>query len=122
MKPGAAPFGTLEPPIARKPNTVWTSADVWLRREFEMPAGQFTDLALLLHHDEDTEVYINGVLTVKVGGYNAAYDAFDIAPAALAASSPARTSSQSIAIRLSADSISIWASKVLHRKHLPAKR
>ena len=38
-KQGAAPFGREEPPIARKPNTPWTSADLWLRREFEMPRG-----------------------------------------------------------------------------------
>jgi hypothetical protein len=83
-KQGAAPFGTLEPPFARKPNTVWTSADIWLRREFEMPAGQFIELALLLHHDEDTEVYLNGVLAAKVGGYNAAYESFEITPEAQA--------------------------------------
>jgi hypothetical protein len=82
---GATPFGTLEPPFARRPNTVWTNADIWLRREFEMPSGQFADLALLLHHDEDTEVYVNGVLAVKVDGYNAAYESFEIAPAAQAA-------------------------------------
>ena len=89
-KHGAAPFGTLEPPIARKPNTVWTSPDLWLRREFEMPVGKFTDLALLLHHDEDTEVYINGVLAVKVAGFNAAYESFDLSPEAQAALKPGR--------------------------------
>jgi len=84
-KQGDAPFGTEELPIARKPNTVWTSADLWLRREFEMPAGKFTDLAFVLHHDEDTEVYINGVLASKASGYNAAYESFDITPEAQAA-------------------------------------
>ena len=89
-KQGAAPFGTLEPPIARQPNTLWTSADIWLRREFELPAGQFTDLALLLHHDEDTEVFINGVLALRAGGYNAAYDSFDVTPEAQAALKPGK--------------------------------
>jgi hypothetical protein len=85
-KRGEAPFGTEEPPFARKPNTVWTSADLWLRREFEMPPGRFTDLTLLLHYDEDATVYINGVPAVIAGGYNAAYEPFDItleAPATL---------------------------------------
>ena len=89
-KQGAAPFGTEEPPFARKPNTVWTSADLWLRREFEMPAGRFTDLALLLHYDEDATVYINGVLAVKVGGFNAAYESFDMLPEAQAALKPGK--------------------------------
>jgi hypothetical protein len=79
-KQGAAPFGTEEPPFARKPNTVWTSGDIWIRREFEMPAGRFRDLSLQLHHDEDTEVFINGVLAVNAAGYNAAYDSFDLTP------------------------------------------
>ena len=87
---GNAPFGTEEPPFARKPNTVWTSADLWLRREFELLSGKFTGMALLLHHDEDTEIYLNGVLAVKVSGYNAAYESFDITPEAQAALQPGR--------------------------------
>ena len=87
---GAAPFGTEEPPFARKPNTAWTSADLWLRREFELPPGRFADLTLLLHYDEDATVYINGVLAVKASGYNAAYEPFDIAPEAQATLKPGR--------------------------------
>jgi len=89
-KPGAAPFGTLEPPFARKPNTAWTTADIWLRREFQLPPGRFTDVALLLHHDEDATVYVNGVLAVKADGYNAAYEPFDIAPEARATLAPGK--------------------------------
>ena len=89
-KEGTAPFGTRESSIARSPNTVWTSADIWLRREFELPAGQFTDLALLLHYDEDATVYINGVLAVKASGFNAAYESFDMLPEAQAALKPGK--------------------------------
>jgi len=87
---GAAPFGREEAPIARRPNTVWSGADIWLRREFTIPAGRFGDVALRLHHDEDTEVYINGVLAAKVGGYNAAYESFDVEPEAQAALRPGK--------------------------------
>ena len=87
-KQGNAPFGTEEASIARKPATVWTNGELWLRREFQMPPGAFTDLALVMHHDEDTEVCINGVLAVKAPGYNAAYEDFDLAPEAAAALRP----------------------------------
>ena len=67
-----------------------SNADIWLRRDFEMPAGNLSDLALLLHHDEDTEVYLNGVLAVKAGSYNAAYESFDVSPEAQAVLKPGR--------------------------------
>ena len=89
-KQGEAPFGSEELPIVRKPNTVWTTADIWLHREFDLPLGKFTDLAILLHHDEDTEVYINGVLAVETKGYNAAYESFDITPEARATLKPGK--------------------------------
>jgi hypothetical protein len=88
--PGAAPFGREEPPFARAPRTVWTSADLWARREFELPPGRFSDVALLLHHDEDAVVYLNGVRAVKVAGYNAAYEPVDIAPEAQATLKPGK--------------------------------
>ena len=53
-------------------------------------AGAFDDLWLLLHHDEDTEVYIDGILAAKAGGYNAAYEPFDLESAARAALTPGR--------------------------------
>ena len=43
-----------------------------------MPADKIAELALLMHHDEDTEVYLNGVLATKAPGYNAAYEEFEI--------------------------------------------
>lgn len=70
---GPAPFGREEISIARRPRTIWTNSDIWLRREFALPLANKRDLSLLLHHDEDTEVYINGKLAAKVAGYNASY-------------------------------------------------
>lgn len=85
---GAAPFGRPEPQIARQPNTVWSSADLWLRRVIDVPAGAWEVVALRLHHDEDTRVYLNGVLAAEVPGYNAAYEEFEISAEAHAALRP----------------------------------
>ena len=59
-----------------------------LRRTFEMPPGQFTALALVLHHDEDTAVYINGVSAAELTGDNAGYELVDISLAVQAALKP----------------------------------
>ncbi len=79
---GRAPFGREEQPIARAPNTVWKSADIWLRRVVEMPEAAYADPALRIHHDEDVEVYIDGVPALQAQGYTAAYETIDITPAA----------------------------------------
>jgi hypothetical protein len=57
-------FGTPETPNALV-GTEWRSPNIWLRREFFLPAT-FTardgrHLALRLHHDEDAIVFLNGL-------------------------------------------------------------
>ena len=55
---GRGGFGTLETPGARV-GTVWTTANIWLRKSFTL-ADVPRRPALLVHHDEDAEVFING--------------------------------------------------------------
>ena len=80
---GAAPFGTMD--VAR---TRWDTPDIWLRRDVTLPAGAYADPQLLMFHDEDADVYINGVLASRTTGYNTSYQRFDIAPGARAQMKP----------------------------------
>jgi hypothetical protein len=81
---GEAGFGTRGTPGAVV-RTTWNTSDIWLRREFTLPAGRFENLQLLLHHDEDAEVYINGVLAARVVGFTGDYDFLPLTAAGRAA-------------------------------------
>lgn len=82
----AAPFGTQD--AAR---TKWESPDLWLRREIVLPMGQITAPQLTMFHDEDAEVYINGVLAAKATGFNTDYEDFALSPEAKALIRPGAT-------------------------------
>jgi hypothetical protein len=82
---GESGFGTKGTPGAIV-GTEWKTADIWLRRTFEWPAGSKPANALLtLHHDEGAEVYINGVLAVKIEGHTVSYEEHPLTPEAQAA-------------------------------------
>ena len=68
--------------------TEWKSADVWLRRTVELPAKLPAKLTVLAFHDEDVEVYVNGVLAAAAKGYGHDYDALPMSPEARAALKP----------------------------------
>ena len=66
-KVGESSFGTRS-----KDNTAWTTTDIWLRKEFtqsDYAAGVVDSLALYVSHDEDCQIYINGVVAAEMGGY-----------------------------------------------------
>jgi hypothetical protein len=79
---GPAGFGTRGTPGAIV-RTVWNTDSIWIRRVFELPADFSRQLALWMHHDEDAEVYLNGVPATTTSGYTTEYQDFDIAPEAL---------------------------------------
>jgi hypothetical protein len=88
-KQGQGGFGTKMTPGAVV-GTEWRTERIWIRRSFdlaEVPAGQ---LVLLMHHDEDAEVYINGVLATKVQEYTTQYEEFEISREAREALRPGR--------------------------------
>jgi hypothetical protein len=84
---GKSGFGTPGTPGAVI-GTIWQTDDIWLRREVTIAPTTYDDLEGWLHHDEDAEVYINGVLALKTSGYIVNYDAFALTPAGKAALKP----------------------------------
>jgi hypothetical protein len=65
--------------------TEWKTADIWLRREVTLAEGDAENLFLSVHHDEDAEIYVNGVLAAKLAGYTTDYEEVALAEAARAA-------------------------------------
>ena len=57
-----------------KKQTKWKTNDLWLRRDFEWSGDKpLHELGLRIHHDEDTEVYLNGILIGTASGYSTQY-------------------------------------------------
>jgi hypothetical protein len=82
-KQGPGGFGTHGTPGA-KIGTTWNTPDIWLRRELSLPVGtDLSRLQLLVYHDEDAEIYLDGILAAKAIGYVTAYQPMDIGQAAL---------------------------------------
>ena len=54
-------------------STVWNGKDIWLRRRFTMPDGRFLQAVFDVFHDEDVEVFVNGVKVLGLKGYNKEY-------------------------------------------------
>ena len=70
-KEGKGGFGTAGTPKARI-QTEWAENNIWLRKEFEVPAIP-AKLALLVHHDEDAQVFINGKPAARLEGFTTDY-------------------------------------------------
>jgi len=84
---GVAGFGTTGTPGALI-HTIWATDDIWLRRQFTLGNEDLHGLKLEAYHDEDLEVYFNGVLAVKLPGFIDHYEQFDVLPEAAAALKP----------------------------------
>ncbi|RYX83012.1 glycoside hydrolase family 2 [bacterium] len=79
-KTGQAPFGH----DAGGVRTQWATSDIWIRRNFTLPTQIPAKLNLLVMHDEDAEIYVNGVLAASVTGYTGDYKAVPLSEAARA--------------------------------------
>ena len=63
--------------------TTWNTKDIWIRRAFDLSANMPQRIALRIHHDEDADVYLNGMRVPQRRGYTTAYETEEIAPTAL---------------------------------------
>lgn len=78
-KEGPAGFGTEGTPGAVV-RTKWDSGGIWIRRTVNIDADNFDNAEFWCHHDEDVEIYVNGVLAGKAGGYVSEYSEVDMTP------------------------------------------
>ena len=86
-KEGPAGFGEPTTPgsVVR---TQWKTPDIWLRRKFTLDESALEGLHLYIHHDEDSEVYIDGKLAATVKGYTTEYGPVPLDQKVLAALQP----------------------------------
>ena len=78
-------------PSSPRIGTAWTTGDIWLRREFDpgnLTPEQIGQLVVRDLHDEDIEVYINGVKAYAAGGYIGEFENRPLTPEALKAILP----------------------------------
>lgn len=90
-KQGNGGFGSPGTPNIGQLGTEWTGSDIWIRRTFtpgQMTPDQLKALMVRVYHDEDVEVYLNGVLAFRAGGFNGRYENARIFPDALKALDP----------------------------------
>lgn len=84
-KEGKGGFGTEQTPGAVV-RTVWDTNDIWLRRVADVKAEDLADVENMLayvYHDEDCEIYINGVKIAEFKSHQT-YHYADVNTAALA--------------------------------------
>ena len=88
-KTGPSGFGTRMTPnsVVR---TEWNTGDIWLRREINLDAKNIRDLSAMIHHDEDFELYINGVRAARRNGYTTDYEEIPLTNAGMEALKPGR--------------------------------
>lgn len=69
---GLGGFGRT-PDTGTRVRTPWTSSDLWLRRTFVLPSTPLVAPHMIVRHDEDAEVYLNGQRVGMLEGYNQTY-------------------------------------------------
>ncbi|MES2733799.1 MAG: PA14 domain-containing protein [Bacteroidota bacterium] len=82
---GSGGFGTAS--VATMPlGTLWNTSDIWLRKSFtlsDITPAQFSKLCIRMIHDDDVEIYLNGVLACSRSSFMGNYAYYPFSQAAL---------------------------------------
>ncbi len=90
-KAGMAGFGKdIDPNPNFKIRTPWTTPDIWMRREVTIPAKLPDKIDFICAHDENVEIYINGVLAASADKYTTNYVILPMTDAGRAALRPGK--------------------------------
>jgi hypothetical protein len=84
---GLGGFGRT-PDTGTRVRTPWTTSDLWLRRTFTLGAPMPAAPHLIVRHDEDVEIYVNGRQAAALTGYNQTYAVVPLSEAARASLRP----------------------------------
>jgi beta-galactosidase len=80
---GPSGFGTSDPGV--EPNTPWRTDDIWLRSKFQCTADSLKNINVILYHDEDVDVFVNGTAIFHEAGFISRYETIKLPPSVLAA-------------------------------------
>jgi hypothetical protein len=90
-KLGAGGFGTEGTPGAII-GTRWDTADIWIRRRVQLPTNLVTSQAqFVVYHDEDVQIYVDGVPASSESSYNGSYQPMPISAEAAELLKPGAT-------------------------------
>ena len=90
-KTGPGGFGTEGTPGATI-GTRWATDDIWIRRQVKVPDTiDPARVQFVVYHDEDVQIYVDGVLAASEGRFNGAYLPLPIAEDAKALLKPGVT-------------------------------
>ena len=89
---GPGGFGSYVP--GGKARTPWNTPDIWLRLAFDLKEKPKAP-ALLWHHDDDAEVYINGIPAAQGEAFLIRYE---VAPIALRAAATLKVGTNTLAV------------------------
>ena len=82
-KVGKGAFGHGPEPDAPI-RTIWNTREIWVRRDFTLTAEQAKFVQLMISHDDDADVFINGVLVMHLPGAQR-YEVYELSKVAQAA-------------------------------------